>query len=180
MKTRLKAIMNDENQRMVRFVRLRLQDAADRDAEDVVQDVLTSFMVRLNVAAPLEDISAYLYRALRNRIVDMFRSRRETISLELESPLARGDESQTCLLQGFCRTPERQMRANEAAEELYLAMESLSSLEREIIMAVEIEGYTYRELAALWGVPINTLLSRKSRAMFKLKTRLSQTPVEVV
>ncbi len=162
-------LIKSEYSRMVGFVRSRLSDSGEREAEDVVQDVLTSVVERLNVAAPLEDLTAYLYRGLRNRIVDMFRSNRNMVSLDEPT----GDDTTIKdLLKDLTHDPERHLTAKEAANKLYSAMELLTEDEQEVIVAVEIEGYTFAELAELWESSINTLLSRKTRGMKKLKERL--------
>lgn len=164
-------LISSEYSRMVGFVRSRLSDSGDREAEDVVQDVLTSVLDRMNVAAPLEDLTAYIYRGLRNRIVDLFRSRREQVSLDAPA----GDEvSLKDLLADMTHDPERHYTAREAADQLYSAMESLSESEQELIVAVEIEGYTFAELSEMWDCSINTLLSRKARGMKKLTAILER------
>ena len=162
-------LIKSEYSRMVGFVRSRLSDSGEHEAEDVVQDVLTSVVERLNVAAPLEDLTAYLYRGLRNRIVDMFRSNRNMVSLD-ES--AGEDVTIKDLLKDLTNDPEQHLTAKEAAHQLYSAMDRLSDDEQEVIVAVEIEGYTFAELAEMWESSINTLLSRKTRGMKKLKALL--------
>jgi RNA polymerase sigma factor (sigma-70 family) len=162
-------LIKSEYSRMVGFVRSRLSDSGEHEAEDVVQDVLASVAERLNVAAPLEDLTAYLYRGLRNRIVDMFRSNRNMVSLD-ES--AGDDVTIKDLLKDLTHVPERHLTAKEAANQLYSAMDQLSEDEQEVIVAVEIEGYTFAELAEMWDSSINTLLSRKTRGMKKLKATL--------
>ncbi len=75
-------LIHREYDRMVGFVRSRLRDSGDREAEDVIQDVLASVVEKLNVASPLEDFTAYIYRGLRNRIIDTFRRKRDVVSLD--------------------------------------------------------------------------------------------------
>ncbi len=162
--------ISGEYQKMVGFVRSRLRDSADRDAEDVVQDVLTSVVDRMNVAAPLEDITAYIYRGLRNRIIDMFRKRRDIVSMD--EPIT-DDTTLKDLLSDLTHSPEHQFTAKEAAKQLYAAIDTLTDDEKEIVIAVEIEGYTFSELSEQWDISINTLLSRKARAMTKLKQLLN-------
>lgn len=163
-------LIKSEYQRMVGFVRSRLSDSQHRDAEDVVQDVLTSVVDKLNVAAPLEDLTAYLYRGLRNRIVDIFRRRKNTVSLD--APIEGSEETLKDLLTDLTHNPEQQFSAKEAASELYRAMGKLHSDERAIVLAIEFDGATFAECSEEWGDSINTLLSRKARAMKKLKKLL--------
>ena len=70
-----------EYQRLVRFVRRRIDDAADRDAEDIVQDVMLKIFDSADVSLPFENLAAYVYRSLRNRVIDLLRTRKTTESL---------------------------------------------------------------------------------------------------
>lgn len=163
-------LIHREYDRMVGFVRSRLRDSGDRDAEDVVQDVLTSVVEKLNVASPLEDFTAYIYRGLRNRIIDTFRRKRDIVSMD--EPI--GEEiTLNDLLADFSFNPETDYETKTVADRLYVAMDKLSEDERDVIIAVEIDGYTFSELSDQWDESINTLLSRKSRGMVKLKKILN-------
>ena len=72
-----------ERDRLVRYVRGLISDAADRDGEDVVQDVLEGILRQLDVNRPIEDLEAYVYRALRNRVIDLFRLRKDMTSIDV-------------------------------------------------------------------------------------------------
>jgi RNA polymerase sigma factor (sigma-70 family) len=99
--------------------------------------------------------------------VDFFRTRKETLSLE--QPVARDEDIRLAdLIRDTSRSAASELERQEMINTLYRLLDTLSENERALILATEMEGYTFRELAEQWQVPINTLLSRKSRAMHKL------------
>jgi RNA polymerase sigma factor (sigma-70 family) len=154
-----------EWQSLVRAVRSWLSDASEWDAEDVVQDVAASLFESADLTAPIRDLSAYVYRALRNRVVDLYRSRRREPARDpasLAEALAdERDESGLSLENG------------EVRERLFEAIDRLPEEQRAVFLATELEGFKYRELARQWRVPIGTLLSRKHRAVEALRAALA-------
>jgi RNA polymerase sigma factor (sigma-70 family) len=167
--------------RLVAYVRGWLEDSADRDAEDVVQDVLTGMFERPDTAAPVTDVSAYVYQALRNRVVDAYRARRRTVSLDAAAgPAAEDAEGGGPPLGRSLHDVLGDMRFEAAAESekaalrdrLFAAIDSLPPQKREIVVATELEGRPYRELAEEWDEPIGTLLARKHRAVRELRKAL--------
>ncbi len=150
---------------LVRTVRSWLSDAAEWDAEDVVQDVAASLFESADLTAPIRDLSAYVYRALRNRVVDLYRSRRREPVRDpasLEEALA--DEREDSGLE---------LQNREVRERLFEAIERLPEEQRAVFLATELEGFKYRELARQWSVPLGTLLSRKHRAVEALRAALA-------
>jgi len=156
-----------EGRRLVSFVRGRIEDSAELEAEDLVQDVFASLWDRSDPLAEVENLSAYVWRSLRNRVVDALRKRRPTLSLD--RPL--GDEEGLVLADILASDePDALEELLEAEElsDLARGLEILDPRERELIRQTEFEGRTFRELSEEWQVPIGTLLSRKSRAIRKL------------
>jgi RNA polymerase sigma factor (sigma-70 family) len=158
--SRLAEFLRRERQALVGYVRRRIDDAADHEAEDIVQDVALHLFDRADPTIPIQNLAAYVYRALRNRIIDFYRRRRETVALE-EARIASGQD------------PASGIEKDEAIEEVFEAMEGLSAEERAVVLATEMEGRTFKELAGEWGVPIGTLLARKSRALEKIRIQLT-------
>jgi RNA polymerase sigma factor (sigma-70 family) len=146
--------------RLLQFVRRRIDDAADRDAEDIVQDVMLNLFDRADITVPIENLSAYIYRALRNRITDLFRKKRVRTSLSelLKSP----DEDVASSFE-----------KSELKEQVFQAIGTLSDEQRAVVIATEFENRSFRELSQEWEVPIGTLLARKSRALQKIKNELA-------
>lgn len=157
---RLAEVVGREWHRLVRVVRSWIDDESDRDAEDIVQDVMEGLFERADLAAPIADLTAYLYRSVRNRVVDGYRRRRARSSeIDVETPDSRYDIAAELV------------RAEEQAL-LDAAVEALPEAQRTVIVATELEGRSFRELAAEWRVPIGTLLARKHRGMRALRNAL--------
>ncbi len=156
-----------EGRRLVSFVRGKIQDSAEIEAEDLVQDVFAALFERADPLAEVENLSAYVWRSLRNRVIDALRKRRTYVSLD--QPL--GEEEGLVLADILASDGPDALEELLEAEELSALSEGLETLdarERELIRQTEFEGRTFRELSEEWQVPIGTLLSRKSRAIRKL------------
>ena len=166
-RTRLADFLAQEWAHLVATVRARLADAADRDAEDIVQDVALGLFEQGDVGAPVMDLSAYVYRSLRNRIVDEYRSRRPTVSLDAP----RTDEAPPLAEALPDRRPDAVTRlvAADDAERLHAALDRLTADQRSVLLATEWEGRRFADLAAEWNVPVGTLLARKHRAIIRLR-----------
>ena len=158
--TSLADFVRDKRGALVGFVRRRLDDAADQDAEDIVQDVIVGLFDRADPTIPIQNLAAFVYQALKNRIIDRFRRRRETVPLK-ENILESGDD------------PILEFERRETLDAVFDAMDGLSAEERDVILATEIEGRTFKELAGEWEVPMGTLLARKSRALEKIRKQLT-------
>jgi RNA polymerase sigma factor (sigma-70 family) len=158
--TSLADFIGDRREALVGYVRRRLDDAAGQDAEDIVQDVILGLFDRADPTVPIQNLTAFVYRALRNRIIDRFRKKRETAPLR-EDVLVSGDD------------PLLEFERREDLEAVFEIVDGLGAEEKAVILATEIEGRTFKELSAAWGVPIGTLLARKSRALEKVRKRLT-------
>ena len=157
---KLSEFFRTEYSRWVRFVRRRIDDAADRDAEDIVQDVMLNLFDKADFAAPIENLSAYIYQALRNRITDMFRKKKETAFFKELVQLSADDT-------------EKVMERKELKGKIYDAIDTLSDDQRAVIIATEFENRSFRELSEEWRIPMGTLLARKSRVLQKIKRELT-------
>jgi RNA polymerase sigma factor (sigma-70 family) len=156
-----------EGRRLASFVRGKIQDSAEFEAEDLVQDVFAALFERADPLAEVENLSAYVWRSLRNRIVDTLRRRKNNVSLD--QPLD-GEDGLTLadILASDDPDALEELLAEEDLAALAAGLEILDPRERELIQLTEFEGRTFRELSEKWDVPIGTLLSRKSRAVRKL------------
>jgi RNA polymerase sigma factor (sigma-70 family) len=152
---RLTEALAKDQERLVGYARRRLPASAGDEAEDVLSDVVLRLLERTDLLTEVENVTAYLFTALGNRIADLFRKKRELPMPEnLPEPAAPEDtEEQLGLAQ---------------------ALSLLSTAERAVWLAVELDGRSFKELAELWGEPIGTLLSRKSRAQKNLQRILSE------
>jgi RNA polymerase sigma factor (sigma-70 family) len=158
-----------ERVKLVRYVRRMIDDAADQDGEDIVQDVMLNLFNMADVTLPVENLAAYIYRALRNRVVDMLKKRRlEEVSLDAD----RGGLLLKEVLYDNRYDTASESERNYLKDELYRTIDTLNVEDKAIIILTEFEGRTYKEISNEWDVPIGTLLSRKSRAMDKIKDKL--------
>jgi RNA polymerase sigma factor (sigma-70 family) len=159
-KKRIASFIATEWTRLVGYVRAWIADAADRDAEDVVQDVIERLFERADVTEPVADLSAYLYRALRNKVIDLYRKPKRAAELPEDLSDVRFEASE-------------EMDREEAREVLFEAIDELPPAQREVLVATELEGRSFKELAEEWETPIGTLLARKHRAIRALRETLS-------
>ena len=148
------------------FIRRRVADPAD--AEDILQDVFYELVEAARLVRPVEQVGAWLLTVARNRITDLFRKRRtESIDLADEDGNDLGE-----LLPAADAGPEFAFARRILLEELAAALEELPDEQRSVFIAHELEGRSFKELAAATGTAMNTLLSRKRYAVLHLRRRL--------
>jgi RNA polymerase sigma factor (sigma-70 family) len=170
-KQRLAEFLRTEYLKLLGFVRRRVDAIAAQDAEDFVHDVAVQLFDKADIAAPIEHLSAYVYRSLQNRIADYFRKRRP-------APDQRGSEPEKELpsldhvveASGYGAASE--IRQMEIAYDLYRLLDGLNDEEKRLIIATDIQGNTFGHLSKIWNIPVNTLLSRKSRALNKIQRQV--------
>jgi RNA polymerase sigma factor (sigma-70 family) len=160
-----------ERKRLVGYVRSLIDDASDRDGEDIVQDVVLGIFDKADIAVPIENFSAYVYRALRNRVVDYFRRRRKVGSLDDELPGQEGLVLADVIADLHGDAAETVTR-EEVGRDIECAIAALDEKYRRVFVATEIDGCTFQELSEEWNVPVGTLLAQKSRAMKKIRELL--------
>jgi RNA polymerase sigma factor (sigma-70 family) len=165
---RLERTYERERGRLLSFIRSRV--SAREDAEDILQDVFTQAVRNLSVTQPIDNLLAWLYTAARNRVVDLYRRRRPTVSLHGRD---RDDGSLEDLLEDSGIDLEKEVVRREVQEALTEALEDLPAEQREVFLQQAVEGRTFRELAEESGVSINTLIARKRYAVKALRRRLA-------
>jgi RNA polymerase sigma factor (sigma-70 family) len=158
-----------ERGRLANFIRQRVQDPAE--AEDILQDVFFQFIEAYRLPEPIEQAGAWLYRVARNRIIDRFRKKKE-----LPLPQAPdGSDDERWLenaLPAADAGPEAAYARSILLDEIHAALDELPDEQREAFVGHELEGRSFKELAARSGVNINTLLARKRYAVLHLRGRL--------
>jgi len=157
--------------RLRNFIRRRVADPSD--AEDILQEVFYELVETYRLMKPIEQVGAWLFRVARNRITDLFRKRKPEASTN-DPVVAEEGESLTLedLLPSRDAGPEAAYARTVLLAELEDALEELPEEQREVFLAHEIEGRSFKELAAETGVSANTLLSRKHYAVIHLRERL--------
>ena len=164
--------IRQERQKLLSYVGSLLGGPTSVEAEDLVHDVLISIMERSDRLSP-EYLAAYVYRSLKNRVIDVRRTRHPTVSLDTHP--TDGSSRLSDVLKSLSPNPMDALQTEEGRALLFEALEKLGEMERKVLIAHEFEGMPFKELSQRWGVPQNTLLSHKSRAMKKLKRDLSRT-----
>jgi RNA polymerase sigma-70 factor (ECF subfamily) len=170
-KKRITDFFSREYAAMVGFVRRLIDDAAEADGEDIVQDVMEGPFSLTDVTTPVKNLTAYTYRALRNRAIDALRSRKDELSLDASTE-RNGDANLADYLSDRRYDVVGEAEKRELRDRLFRAIDSLGSDQRAIVFLTEFEGRSFRELSELLGIPIGTLLARKSRAMKKIRETL--------
>ena len=166
---RLEDTYREERGKLLGFIRSRIPDL--EDAEDVLQEVFAQTIENLNVAQPIDNLLAWIFRSVRNRIIDLYRRKKQRpLSLEgtadkvtFEDLLA---DSGISIEEDFIRN-----RVREALEE---ALDELPDNQRDVFLLQAVEGKPFREITEMTGISINTLLARKRYAVQFMRKRLSE------
>ncbi len=166
------AIVMRERTRLVSFIRRRIRDPDD--AEDILQDVFHEFVQAYRLPAPIEQASAWLFRAARNRIVDRFRKKKEQPLAELFDTDDDADSEYRLdlVLPAHDAGPDARYVRTVLLNALQEALDELPANQRDVFIAHELEGRSFKEMAAQSGVALNTLLARKRYAVLHLRVRL--------
>src|SRR5882724_310955 len=161
-----------EQHRLRNFIRKRVADRDD--AEDILQEVFYELVEAYRMMKPVEQVTAWLFQVARNRITDLFR--RRSREARRSEPATVAPEDEALLLEDMLPSPEAGPEAaylrSVLLEELDDALDELPTEQREVFIAHELMGYTFKEIAAQSGVGVNTLLSRKHYAILQLRRRL--------
>ena len=169
---RISEILAREQARLRQFIRKRVPD--EGDAEDIFQDVFYELVAAYRLMKPIEQAGAWLFRVARNRIIDLFRRKRpavlgnDSISLPDDGEARQWEE----LLPSPEAGPEALYARSILLEELDAALDDLPEEQRDVFVAHEIEGTSFKEMSEATGVSVNTLLSRKRYAVLQLQRRL--------
>jgi RNA polymerase sigma factor (sigma-70 family) len=168
---RITEVVERDKSRLRNFIRRRVPDSGD--AEDILQDVFYELVEANRLLMPIEHVTGWLFRVARNRVIDLFRKKKP----ESFSDTAIEDENDELLhleelLPSADAGPEAVYERNELLDELEMALAELPAEQREVFVAHEVEGRSFKEMAAATGVRVNTLLSRKRYAVMHLRARL--------
>ena len=180
---RLQILMAEQNQRitetisrergrLVRFIRQRVPDPSE--AEDILQDVFFDFIEAYRLPRPIEQVGAWLFRVARNRIIDRFRGKHEEPLPQSRVAMLDGEDDHWLeeALPASDGGPEAAYVRAMLLEAISDALNELPAKQCEVFMAHELDGRSFKELAAASGVNLNTLLGWKRQAVLHLRTRL--------
>ena len=168
---RISEVVERERARLASFIRRRVGDP--RDVEDILQDVFYELVQANRMLMPIEHVTGWLFRVARNRITDLFRKKKPE-SLGDAGTSGAGDELLRLedLLPSRAPGPEALHARGVLLDALELALGELPAEQREVFVAHELDGRTFRELSEASGVSVSTLLSRKRYAVLHLRERL--------
>jgi RNA polymerase sigma factor (sigma-70 family) len=170
---RISAAVQQEQARLRAFIRRRVPDQGD--AEDILQDVFYELVQAYRLLQPIEQVGAWLFRVARNRITDRFRKKQ---SVSFSDVHATSEDDEPLSLEDLLPSPDAGPEAAYARslllDELEDALDELSDEQRQVFVAHEIEGLSFKQIAAETGVNLNTLLSRKRYAVLYLRQRLEE------
>jgi RNA polymerase sigma factor (sigma-70 family) len=168
---RISEVVKREQSRLRNFIRQRVPDP--RDAEDILQEVFYELVEANRLLMPIEHVTGWLFRVARNRITDLFRKKKPE---SFSDPAVADEEDELLQLEDLLPSPHAGPEAlyvrNVLLDELELAIDELPEEQREVFVAHELEGRSFKEIAAETGVSVNTLLSRKHYAVLHLRERL--------
>jgi len=180
---RISEVVKREQSRLRNFIRRQVPDPAD--VEDILQEVFYELVEANRLLMPIDHVTGWLFSVARNRITDLFRRRRRREATFTEAAgrtqvnnLRYTTEEGGHLLQieDLLPSPDAGPEAlyvrSVLLDELELALDALSDEQREVFIAHELEGRSFKELSAESGVNINTLLARKRYAVLHLRERL--------
>jgi RNA polymerase sigma factor (sigma-70 family) len=171
---KISAAVRREGGRLRNFIRRRVLDAAE--AEDILQEVLYELVAAHRLMQPIEQAGAWLMRVARNRIIDRFRRKGNEPFVSRSPGRLEGDDEESGALEDLVPSiepgPEGAVVREVLLEQVEDALDHLPPEQREVFIAHELEGASFKELSARWGVSVNTLLSRKRYAVLALREQL--------
>jgi RNA polymerase sigma factor (sigma-70 family) len=169
--SRISEVIAEQRSRLRSFIRKRVPNEAD--VEDLLQEVFYELVAANRLLMPIDYVTGWLFRVARNRITDLFRKKRpenftDAAALDEDGELLRIED----LLPSPEAGPEALYLRGVLLDELESALAELTAEQRQVFVAHELEGRSFKELSAESGVSVNTLLSRKRYAVLHLRRRL--------
>jgi RNA polymerase sigma factor (sigma-70 family) len=168
---RIGDVVAQEGSRLRSFIRKRVADPLD--AEDVLQDVFYKLVEANRLLMPIDHVTGWLFQVARNRITDLFRKKSPDRFSEMDAVSEEGERlAFEDLLPSNDAGPQEEYLRGVLLDELEAAVAELPREQREVFVAHELEGRSFREMAVASGVSVNTLLARKRYAVLRLRERL--------
>mgnify|MGYP003646569200 FL=1 len=163
---KLKDFFGNEYDSLKMYVSTKISDTVNREAEDIIQDVALKLFMGADRYAPINNVAGFVYKSIRNKIIDVMRTTKKMKAVDLDKDLLE-------LMDVLHQSPNR-YTSDEMILVLKKCIEDLKPAYKDIIIAVDFEGYSYREISAETGISIGTLMSRRHRAIGLLYTKIEQ------
>jgi RNA polymerase sigma factor (sigma-70 family) len=166
-------IVERERERLLNFVRRRVPHA--EDVEDIVQEVFFELVEANRRLMPIDHVSGWMYQVARNRVIDFFRRRQPERLADATIMTKNGERLSIAeLLPSHAPGPDAEHARRWLVDEFERALSELSKEQRDVFVAHEVDGVSFKQMAATTGVNINTLLARKRQAVLHLRERLQR------
>ncbi|MCD4707380.1 MAG: sigma-70 family RNA polymerase sigma factor [Candidatus Sabulitectum sp.] len=175
-KTLLAEFWETNYHKLVNFVRTKLDDVSHMDSEDIVQDVILNLLDRPDVTKPISNLTAYVYRALRNKIIDEYRKPGNNVQ-SLDEP-NRQELSLYDIIPDMKYEPENSYAREQLRNQIYTAISDLPPEQKQVIIETEFNEVSFKELENQLNTPIGTLLARKHRGLKTIKKQLNHLKEE--
>ncbi|UCH14577.1 MAG: sigma-70 family RNA polymerase sigma factor [Bacteroidales bacterium] len=165
----VKNFFSKEYSKLINYVHSYFREFSySMDAEDIIQDVALNIYSKADINAPIENLTAYVYRSVKNKIIDIRRKRKGSMSIEdLDNK-----RDKSILTETDSGVEEDFYRDENVQKKMMEAMDKLKSAERDIIIETEFNERSFNDLSTEWNTPVGTLLARKHRALGKLQKEL--------
>ena len=172
-------VMAEQSPRLRNFIRRRVPGG--EDVEDILQELFYELVRAHRVLMPIDTVTSWLYSVARNRITDLFRKKKPDLFSEMA---IEGEAGEMLDFEDLLPSPDAGPEAAYLRKQMFQALEAaigaLPPEQREVFVANELEGRSFKELAAETGISINTLLSRKRYAVLALRRRLETIHKEFI
>lgn len=165
-KKKLESFFEDEYHLLRSYVNSRIKSSTDWDAEDIIQDVALKLFSGAERYSPINNVAGFVYHSIRNRIIDVMRKNKKNKRDEDE-----GEEKLNEFIE-LMYGESANAYSEQLKEDLKVTISNLKEPYRDIIVAVDFEGYTYKEISEETGIPEGTLMSRRHRALSQLFQQL--------
>jgi RNA polymerase sigma factor (sigma-70 family) len=176
---RISEVVAEQRSRLRNFIRRRVPDPSDVD--DILQEVFYELVEANRLLMPIEHVTGWLFRVARNRITDLFRKKRPE---NFSDAMLEDEDGELLQIEDLLPSPDAGPEAlyvrGVLLDELALAMNELPDEQREVFVAHELEGRSFKELSDETGVNLNTLLARKRYAVLHLRQRLQNIHDEFI
>lgn len=163
---KLNAFFSSEYDKLKSYVHTKISNTSERDAEDILQDVALKIFSRSGDISPINNVAGFVYNSIRNKIVDILRSKKNEKELHNEN-----EQKLIDFIDLFYGNSDNSY-SDEMKIQLVTCISNLKPHYKHIIIAIDFEGYTYRELSTITDIPEGTLLSRRHRALTILNKQL--------
>lgn len=142
---------------------------SEGDALDIVQNVFVAVWENKKYTLDDDHIQAYLFNSVRNSSLNYLKHQKIIRKFESDSSL------QLKEMEAFhYQTGEKSLIETENLNQIYLAIDSLSDIYREVIQLSRFEGLKNHEIAKKLNLPLRTVETRIFRALSDLKSKISR------